>query len=76
MARTSDGWPKFMKTFDFYFTHPRRNLLILSPPQSQKTAGVLTPASLGHPGPVVSTSTSTKADVPRATGADKHSMNR
>jgi type IV secretion system protein VirD4 len=47
-------------------TEPRRNLLILGPPRSQKAAGVLTPAILSHPGLVVSTST--KADVLRATG--------
>jgi hypothetical protein len=51
---------------NLYLTHPRRNLLILGPPRTLKTAGVLIPAILGHPGPVVSTST--KADVLRATG--------
>jgi len=55
-------------------THPRRNLLILGPPRSEKTAGVLTPAILSHPGPVVSTST--KADVLRATGLVRARLGR
>ena len=55
-------------------THPRRNLLILGPPRSEKTAGVLTPAIVGHPGPVVSTST--KADVLRATGLVRARLGR
>lgn len=57
-----------------YLTHPRRNLLILGPPRTLKTAGVLTPAILGHPGPVVSTST--KADVLRATGLVRARLGR
>jgi type IV secretion system protein VirD4 len=59
---------------NLYLTHPRRNLLILGPPRSEKTAGVLTPAILGHPGPVVSTST--KADVLRATGLVRARLGR
>ena len=55
-------------------THARRNLLILGPPRSEKTAGVLTPAILCHPGPVVSTST--KADVLRATGLVRARLGR
>lgn len=55
-------------------TEPRRNLLILGPPRSEKTAGVLTPAILSHPGPVVSTST--KADVLRATGLVRARLGR
>ena len=57
-----------------YATHPRRNLLILGPPRSEKTAGVLIPAILAHPGPVVSTST--KADVLRATGLVRARLGR
>ena len=38
---------------ELLITEPRRNVLILGPPRSQKTAGVLTPAILAHPGPVV-----------------------
>jgi len=59
---------------NLYMTHPRRNLLILGPPRSEKTAGVLTPAILAHPGPVVSTST--KADVLRATGLVRARLGR
>ena len=50
---------------NFCLTEPRRNLLILGPPRSSKTVGVLVPAIYCHPGPVVSTST--KDDVYRAT---------
>ena len=46
-------------------TDPRRNLLVLGPPRSGKTVGVLVPSILAHPGPVVSAST--KEDVFRAT---------
>jgi len=55
-------------------TEPRRNLLILGPPRSAKTAGVLIPAILSHPGPLVSTST--KADVLRATGLVRAPLGR
>ncbi len=55
-------------------TEPRRNLLILGPPRSAKTAGVLIPAILNHPGPLVSTST--KADVLRATGLVRARLGR
>ena len=55
-------------------TEPRRNLLILGPPRSEKTAGVLIPAILSHPGPLVSTST--KADVLRATGLVRARLGR
>jgi type IV secretion system protein VirD4 len=51
---------------DFIYTDERRNLLMLGPPRSDKTAGVLVPLILTAPGPVVSTST--KDDVLRATG--------
>jgi type IV secretion system protein VirD4 len=55
-------------------TEPRRNLLILGPPRSEKTAGVLALTILSHPGPVVSTST--KADVLRATGLIRARLGR
>jgi hypothetical protein len=51
---------------DFIYTDDRRNLLMLGPPRSDKTAGVLVPLIISAPGPVVSTST--KDDVLRATG--------
>ena len=54
------------RTGDFVYTNERRNLLILGPPRSDKTAGVLIPLILSSTGPVVSTST--KDDVLRATG--------
>ncbi|HUK68330.1 MAG TPA: type IV secretory system conjugative DNA transfer family protein [Streptosporangiaceae bacterium] len=59
---------------DLVITASRRNLLILGPPRSEKTAGVLIPAILGHPGPVVPTST--KADVLRATGLVRARLGR
>ena len=59
---------------NFRLTHARRNLLILGPPRSGKTAGVLTPAILSHPGPVVSTST--KADMLRAMGLARARLGR
>ena len=55
-------------------TEARRNLLILGPPRSDKTAGVLTLSILAHPGPVVSTST--KADVLRATALVRSRLGR
>ena len=42
-----------------------RAVLVLGPPRAGKTSGVIIPAVIAHPGPVVSTST--KADVARAT---------
>jgi type IV secretion system protein VirD4 len=44
---------------------PERAVLLLGPPRSGKSSGVIVPAVLGHSGPVVSTST--KPDVLRAT---------
>lgn len=55
-------------------TEARRNLLILGPPRSDKTVGVLCPAILAHPGPVVSTST--KEDVFRATAMVRSRLGR
>ena len=44
---------------------PERAVLLLGPPRSGKTTGVIIPALLSHTGPAVSTST--KPDVARAT---------
>jgi len=55
-------------------TEARRNLLILGPPRSSKTVGVLVPAILAHPGPVVSTST--REDVYDATAIVRTRMGR
>jgi type IV secretion system protein VirD4 len=91
MLAQRDSWPACMQLMaqnsqlhrlvigtlgdgNLYMTQPRRNLLILGPPRSEKTAGVLTPAILSHPGPVVSTST--KADVLRATGLVRARLGR
>lgn len=49
------------------FTRPERAALLLGPPRSGKTSGVIIPAVLTHSGPVVVTST--KPDVARATAA-------
>jgi len=47
------------------FSRGERAVLLLGPPRSGKTSGVITPAVLSHTGPVVSTST--KLDVAKAT---------
>jgi type IV secretion system protein VirD4 len=47
------------------FARPERAALLLGPPRSGKTSGVIIPAVLAHTGPVVVTST--KPDVARAT---------
>lgn len=47
------------------FARPERAVLVLGPPRSGKTSGVIIPAVLAHQGPVVVTST--KPDVARAT---------
>jgi type IV secretory pathway TraG/TraD family ATPase VirD4 len=47
------------------FGRSERATLLLGPPRSGKTSGVIIPAVLAHTGPVVSTST--KAEVARAT---------
>ena len=53
----SSGGPRFARG--------ERAVLLLGPPRSGKTSGVIIPALLAHTGPVVSTST--KPDVWRAT---------
>ncbi len=47
------------------FARPERAVLLLGPPRSGKTSGVIIPAVLAHQGPAVVTST--KPDVARAT---------
>ena len=47
------------------FARPERAVLLLGPPRSGKTSGVIIPAVLAHAGPAVVTST--KPDVARAT---------
>jgi type IV secretion system protein VirD4 len=49
-------------------------LLLLGPPRSGKTSGVIIPSVLAHTGPVVSTST--KADVLQATGGARSEQGR
>ena len=47
------------------FARPERAVLLLGPPRSGKTSGVIIPAVLAHAGPAIVTST--KPDVARAT---------
>jgi type IV secretion system protein VirD4 len=47
------------------FARPERAVLLLGPPRSGKTSGVIIPAVLAHTGPAIVTST--KPDVARAT---------
>ena len=47
------------------YARPQRAVLVLGPPRSGKTSGVIIPALIAHTGPAVSTST--KIDVARAT---------
>jgi type IV secretory pathway TraG/TraD family ATPase VirD4 len=51
---------------DWQLSRPDRAVLLLGPPRSGKTSGVIIPALLAHTGPAVATST--KPDVARATG--------
>jgi type IV secretory pathway TraG/TraD family ATPase VirD4 len=57
LGRARSGEPRFGRA--------ERATLLLGPPRSGKTSGVIIPALLAHTGPVVSTST--KAEVARAT---------
>lgn len=57
LGRDADGLPRHAR--------PERAVLILGPPRAGKTSGVIIPALIAHTGPAVSTST--KADVYRAT---------
>lgn len=51
-----------------------RAVLLLGPPRAGKTSGVIVPAVIAHTGPVVSTST--KADVARATRGVRSGVGR
>jgi type IV secretion system protein VirD4 len=53
---------------------PERAVLLLGPPRSGKTSGVIVPALLCHDGPAVSTST--KPDVLAATAAARSQLGR
>ncbi|MGN6169076.1 MAG: type IV secretory system conjugative DNA transfer family protein, partial [Solirubrobacteraceae bacterium] len=53
------------KDEEWRVARPESAVLVLGPPRSGKTSGVIIPALLSHPGPAVSTST--KPDVLRAT---------
>jgi type IV secretion system protein VirD4 len=57
LGRARSGEPRFARG--------ERATLLLGPPRSGKTSGVIIPAILAHTGPVVSTST--KSEVARAT---------
>jgi type IV secretion system protein VirD4 len=57
LGKATSGEPRFARS--------ERATLLLGPPRSGKTSGVIIPAVLAHTGPVVSTST--KPDVARAT---------
>jgi type IV secretion system protein VirD4 len=50
---------------DWHHARPERAVLLLGPPRSGKTSGVMIPGVLSHTGPAVCTST--KPDVARAT---------
>ncbi len=50
---------------EWQFARPERAVLLLGPPRSGKTSGVIIPAVLAHAGPAIVTST--KPDVARAT---------
>jgi type IV secretory pathway TraG/TraD family ATPase VirD4 len=50
---------------EWRFARPERAVLLLGPPRSGKTSGVIIPAVLAHAGPAIVTST--KPDVTRAT---------
>jgi type IV secretion system protein VirD4 len=54
--------------------HEQQAVLVLGPPRSGKTSGLIVPAILGSRGPVVSTST--KTDVLMATAATRSDLGR
>ena len=54
------------------FARPERAVLLLGPPRSGKTSGVIIPAVLAHAGPVIVTST--KPDVARATASSQGAL--
>jgi type IV secretory pathway TraG/TraD family ATPase VirD4 len=65
-ARAGGGvWLGAGKDGAWRFARPERAVLLLGPPRSGKTSGVIVPAVLAHQGPAIVTST--KPDVARAT---------
>jgi type IV secretory pathway TraG/TraD family ATPase VirD4 len=65
-ARAGGGvWLGASDDGQWRFARPERAVLLLGPPRSGKTSGVIIPAVLAHQGPAVVTST--KPDVARAT---------
>ncbi len=65
-ARAGGGvWLGAGEDGQWTFARPERAVLLLGPPRSGKTSGVIIPAVIAHAGPVVVTST--KPDVARAT---------
>jgi type IV secretion system protein VirD4 len=65
-ARAGGGvWLGAGEDGQWRFARPERAVLLLGPPRSGKTSGVIIPAVLAHGGPAIVTST--KPDVARAT---------
>ena len=65
-ARAGGGvWLGAGEDGQWRFARPERAVLLLGPPRSGKTSGVIIPAVLAHAGPAIVTST--KPDVARAT---------
>jgi Type IV secretory system Conjugative DNA transfer len=63
-----------MKNGDWQHARPERAVLLLGPPRSGKTSGVIIPGLLSHTGPAVCTST--KPDVARATARARSRFGR
>lgn len=59
---------------DWRHARPQRAVLVLGPPRSGKTSGVIVPALLSHTGPVISTST--KPDVLAATAGARSRLGK
>jgi type IV secretion system protein VirD4 len=59
---------------DWRYARPARAVLVLGPPRSGKTTGVIVPTLLSHTGPVVSTST--KPDVLAATAGARSQVGK
>jgi type IV secretory pathway TraG/TraD family ATPase VirD4 len=59
---------------DWRFARPQRAVLVLGPPRSGKTTGVIVPTLLAHTGPVVTTST--KPDVLAATAGARSEVGK
>jgi type IV secretion system protein VirD4 len=63
-----------MANGDWQHARAERAVLLLGPPRSGKTSGVIVPGVLSHPGPAVVTST--KPDVARATSGGRSRFGR